>query len=575
MLTHNIYYDGFTAKEFEKQPKKAATSTPRLSDQNQQKHASIGCVYDREECRFWASLGECEKNPGYMEAACSAACGRPGVPCTSTTTTIAKEFEEQPKKAATLIPTNILPHTPKPRCTRKKHHCLKCNDDQTMCTICRDAHYLVPNGSCQKSCPSYLIPAGNGRYKRACYHPKLVEYPKFEMPSIEEGDLWHGLVVPEQTKRRETESMRKLFNEDMSSVRDQAAELAEEQRTLPALLISVVVAFCSHSLAWLPAYLHGMSINDLTVYSKCNHTGKLNRSSFMDEIHSMPNNAIRIEELPNVGGCDHTYAHDMARRDWASFDDHRIVARKHAHVVLYLKDSDTQLCSQNMLANLWRVLRPSTITAVAAMTGFGCNIRTVGVETLWHATSAARGLRMKDYTRVSIRSHGPASVNTSKTPRNLIPFKSPNFRNLGEYADGMGVNLPAPFMPVCFGGNFAVSGGQFLNGVKVKVAHRMERALTRGDNIEEGHFAERLWSSFLGMPLNPKQVAAVDTLHKNVCTALHPTMPDNCNTSDAVTRRLKDFNMIGKLIRQFPLDPKRRPSKAGTGYLGGGCPAFH
>ena len=170
---------------------------------------------------------------------------------------------------------------------------------------------------------------------------------------------------------------------------------------------------------------------------------------------------------------------------------------------------------------------------------------------------------MNTYTRVAVRSHGPPS----KTPRNPIPFKAPNFRNLGEYADGMGVNLPAPFMPVCFGGNFAVSGGQFVNGVKVKVAQRMERALTRGDNIEEGHFTERLWSTFLGMPLNPKQVAAVDTLHKHVCTTLHPRLPQHCNTSESVA-------FAGKLIRQFPLDPGKTPWP-GTGYLGGSCPAFH
>ena len=455
------------------------------------------------------------------------------------------------------------------RCTPKRHHCLKCNDKRTRCTICRDAHYLVPNGSCQESCPPKLIPAGNGRFKRFCSAYDSFPPPSFEMPSLEAGDLWHGLAVPEQITRRETESMRKLFNENMSSVHAQAAELAEEQRTLPAVLVSVVVAFCSHSLAWLPAYLHGMSINDLTIYSKCNHTEKLTRSPFMGGIRRITNNKIRIEELPNVGGCDHTYAHDMARRDWASFDDHRIVARKHEHIVLYLKDSDTQLCTQNMVANLWHVLRPSTIAAVAAMTGFGCNVRTVGIESLWHATSVVRGFRMQQYTRVAIRSHGPVS----KPPRNPkalpgdVPFKAPNFRNLGEYADGMGVNLPAPFMPVCFGGNFAVSGGQFVNGVKVKVAQRMERALTRGDNIEEGHFTERLWSTFLGMPLNPKQVAAVDTLHKNVCTALHPRLPQHCDTSDSVS-------FAGKLIMHFKLDPKKTPSKDGTGYLGGSCPAF-
>ena len=33
------------------------------------------CRNDNENCEFWAELGECEANPGYMLVSCSAACG--------------------------------------------------------------------------------------------------------------------------------------------------------------------------------------------------------------------------------------------------------------------------------------------------------------------------------------------------------------------------------------------------------------------------------------------------------------------------------------------------------------------
>jgi hypothetical protein len=33
------------------------------------------CSDDDKDCGFWASAGECEKNPGYMSASCRKSCG--------------------------------------------------------------------------------------------------------------------------------------------------------------------------------------------------------------------------------------------------------------------------------------------------------------------------------------------------------------------------------------------------------------------------------------------------------------------------------------------------------------------
>jgi hypothetical protein len=33
-----------------------------------------GCVDGHENCAYWASIGECDKNPGYMHKACKLAC---------------------------------------------------------------------------------------------------------------------------------------------------------------------------------------------------------------------------------------------------------------------------------------------------------------------------------------------------------------------------------------------------------------------------------------------------------------------------------------------------------------------
>ena len=51
------------------------------------------CRDDNENCEFWALLGECEANPGYMLVSCSAACG-----CTEAPTAT-------PAPTVTLVPT--------------------------------------------------------------------------------------------------------------------------------------------------------------------------------------------------------------------------------------------------------------------------------------------------------------------------------------------------------------------------------------------------------------------------------------------------------------------------------------
>merc|ERR1712232_1481808 len=55
--------------------------------------------------------------------------------------------------------------------------------------------------------------------------------------------------------------------------------------------------------------------------------------------------------------------------------------------------------------------------------------------------------------------------------------------------------LPGPLAPVCFGGLFAASVSQIEKGKSIW--GNLENKLTRGDNIEESHFTERLWAALL------------------------------------------------------------------------------
>lgn len=35
-----------------------------------------GCADRHENCPYWAGIGECDKNPGYMHSACKLSCKR-------------------------------------------------------------------------------------------------------------------------------------------------------------------------------------------------------------------------------------------------------------------------------------------------------------------------------------------------------------------------------------------------------------------------------------------------------------------------------------------------------------------
>ena len=330
----------------------------------------------------------------------------------------------------------------------------------------------------------------------------LVQVPSLEL------DLWYGLVIPDSDGSRAAEirMARQLFNEDNAPQPYRAATMQKavtpaEPPAPTAMVISVVIAYCKSPLGWLPAYLRGLpSINDLTIYSKCSHEDRLLQSAYMEELHNCSDGRAVIKTLPNVGGCDHTYAYDMANRDWAQF-------AKAEHIVIYLKDNDHDLCTANLDFLHWRVLTPSALVQVAAVSGLGCPIRTEYRDSLWHAMPSFRKWR-----KTSIHERiGGTEVATAGVK---APFHS-DFSNIGDFADKMGIGLPGRFVHVCYKGNFAVSGGQFSSTPgKVKVARRLERALSRGNSIEEGHFMERLWSAFLHVPLTMAQAESIDRTNK-------------------------------------------------------------
>ena len=76
-------------------------------------------------------------------------------------------------------------------------------------------------------------------------------------------------------------------------------------------------------------------------------------------------------------------------------------------------------------------------------------------------------------------------------------FKHANVRAFLEAEPALRAALRlGPVAPVCYGGTFAAARDRILD-VPEKAWAALERALTRGDNIEEGSFVERLWAPLL------------------------------------------------------------------------------
>ena len=117
--------------------------------------------------------------------------------------------------------------------------------------------------------------------------------------------------------------------------------------------LHVVVSHCDKSLHWLSDYLAGHTAASITIYSKC---GK--------PVENAPSDAT-VKILPNVGRCDHTYAHHMASIN-------RSATENEYDVFLFIKDNSYrfQAFHQWTLDDMYRI---------ASGNGFACSESLVSI----------------------------------------------------------------------------------------------------------------------------------------------------------------------------------------------------
>ena len=283
--------------------------------------------------------------------------------------------------------------------------------------------------------------------------------------------------------------------------------------------VELVVAYCSASLKELAldmALIQAdpyLKLKRVTIYSKCGVT--VNELSEMARQTATP---VRLIHLSNVGRCDHTYAHHLATH-YDRFED--------TDVIVFVKDSHIAHSRGRTKVSLAQLVRHATEHPVGFACGRymfpkrrGLHFTNVAVwpDMMWmkmtaykHAWDQHTRLREKE-----IQSGANASVMDDTT---TVSFEAPD-ANLGRWILRLFVralneeelyvkaNAPqfdlatlvrSPVTRVCLGGVFAAKTVN-VRSMPRALWNQLAQILSRGDNIEEGHFAERSWAMLLSPP---------------------------------------------------------------------------
>ena len=257
--------------------------------------------------------------------------------------------------------------------------------------------------------------------------------------------------------------------------------------------IHIVVSHCKSGLDWIPQYVKGYNVESIHVISKCGKT-----------VNGAPEMAT-IEVLPNVGRCDHTYAYYINK----VLDKKVKKNEEKDSIVVFLKDDVSR---KNMhQGGVWNNFG-SLLKLASSDNGFGCGVipgyRWFEGKLLflsaYHEVKTLFTFSMAEYER-NIK--GYASDKTD--------FKSSDFKSLGSWYTSLKAGSSPPVVQVCYGGVFSASVANIMKRDKA-VWSAVEKSLSRGNNIQEGHYAERSWAHLLSTPLQPFQVRSLLTKSNGV-----------------------------------------------------------
>jgi hypothetical protein len=266
--------------------------------------------------------------------------------------------------------------------------------------------------------------------------------------------------------------------------------------------IHIIVSHCHVDLEFLSTLIHEFTnIASIHIISKCGQ-----------EVKRAPAFAT-VERLPNIGRCDHTYAYYIANVLGKS------VPANDNDIVVFMKDTGLNNDFLHQPGD-WNSLQNMIRLAAYGMDRFACGIvpkptgafRKNWILSAYHDFDELGNFTMKKYDGM--------------TQNNQSDFDSPYYPNLRSFFNDLAVksSVNAPgLVRVCYGGVFAAPVKN-IRQHSTEMWQAMEQGLARGDNIIEGHYAERMWGLLLSKPLEPNQAQAVRDYSNYLVTMEHPVL---------------------------------------------------
>jgi len=253
-------------------------------------------------------------------------------------------------------------------------------------------------------------------------------------------------------------------------------------------------------------------------------------------VEGVPENTKTVV-IQNVGRNDHTFAHYITSilPKLASPNDNS--------TVLFLKDT-MDLIHQGPYFR--RTDLKTLVRVASSKNGFACGLFSEdGGISSYHDTTALRQFTIEEYNK------GERDYKTADG----VPFES-SYKNAGELYKSLSVPSLPQVVQVCYGGIFAASTANVFKQ-DMKVWKAIEAALKRGDNIQEGHYIERLWGPLLSSPLESFQIEAL----RNYSTVIRSDFPFNGQLSRGKRKRNRRRTR-GKGMRQTQWEKNKRQKGA-------------
>ena len=229
--------------------------------------------------------------------------------------------------------------------------------------------------------------------------------------------------------------------------------------------ISLVISYCNGKMSNYRKVFASTSVptSDITIISKCGFSG-------------VDAGNVTVEILPNKGREGHSYLHWIVE----NYDKLSSFYGKE-HVVFFFKD--------HIEIENYDSLPLAQLASSAKADGFACLLLKAAKEQpvemyKFHITEQLATFQLKMY-----------KCGADNVADKCGTFPSEHGKTLGEFAEMMNIKSKTPLLtPVCMRGNFAVSAKSIVSYSKDFYIKLLE-ALFRGDNIEEGHYLERLWGA--------------------------------------------------------------------------------